>query len=357
MEKILEELEKLEKTLEARFFSKEDIQAILQNYTTKEEVEKLRSELANLVVLQQNKNTKDAKKDMHEYLKKALTASWVGPYMIPTEISETIFSLANVYGIARKVSTILQTTAQKVHIPTEVGVTVYWTDEATTITESGIPSGGVVVDLKKLAGYAELSKELLKFSTPNIIDHLLFVFTKALAKEEDKAFLVGTSPFTGLAGRTPETSIILGAGKTHFSDITLDDVIRLMTTTVDLSVLEGTDAVVIMRPEVWNVITTAKDTTGNYQIGKFVDFGTRTILGRKTYITNLLPSENPGAVAVVYGDFKQANVFAIAEEVILETSMDYGFARDVVSVKLTEIISPVNILNNALWSYIKLASS
>ena len=355
-DKVIEEVKSLEKVMEEKFINKNFLENTLSNYTTKEDIEKLRTDIANIINIQSQKQITDYKKDMHEYLKKALTSLWVGPYMIPTEVSDIIFTLANVYGIARKISNVFTINSKSVNLPTEVDVSAYWVSEALDIVESGTPSGGATATLQKLAGYSELSLELVKYSTPKIVDHLLNVFSKAISKKEDLAFLVDTEPFNGIVNRTPNTSTVLGTGKTHFSDITLDDVISLINSNTDISVLESADAVLIMRPEVWNVITTAKDSNGNYQIGKFVDFNNRTIAGRKVYLTNLLPGEGAGKVAVIFGDFKQSNAFVVGSDLTMETSLDYGFKKNVLAVRVLEEVSPINLLSNKTWSYIKLGA-
>ncbi len=321
--------------------------------TTKKEVEKLKEELFTIKMLQNNKVVKDAKKEMLEYFKKAITTSSNAQYTIPVEVVSQVQMLTNVYGFARRISNVITVGSNTVKVPVESDVSVYWTDEGTDIQETNqIFSTGLNITTKKLAGYVELSKELVKYSNVNLIDYILTVFSKKIAFEEDKTFLLGSgSLFTGIRDLTPSTVKVSNA--TDYQNVTIEEIIEL-TGLVDQSVYESEEAVFIMSHLLYNSLLTKKSTTGEYISYTFIDPSQRTILGRKVILTNIMPTTG---VVAIFGDFKQSNIFAVSEEMTLETSTDYGFRRDVVSVKITERISPVNVGLLSGFTYLRLAQS
>lgn len=358
---ILNEVSSLKNILDEKYISKE----MISNFATKEELEKLAEDIARVKMLQNSSFVKDTKKEMAETIRKALTTgSQNAQYTIPEEVATQVMGLVNIYGIARKISNVIQVSTASMKIPVEGQVSTYWVGEGVEITETNpntIIGSGVIVSPKKLAGYVEVSKEMLKYANISVIDYLLNIFAKQIAKEEDRIFLKGQTsggdPFNGITTMSPEDSIVLSSGNTSWNSITVDHLI-LLQSKVHYSVLESPDAVYILHPHLYAMLLSQKSTgSGEYIAGTYLDPNTRTFLGKKIVLSDQMPANQPGQVAVVFGDFKMANIFAVAQEMTIETSLEYGFKKDVVAVKITEWVAPVNVgLLNA-YSYVRLASS
>jgi HK97 family phage major capsid protein len=71
------------------------------------------------------------------------------------------------------------------------GIVCFWTEEAAALVESQATFGRVVLDAKKLTGYAEVPNELLA-DAPAFSSFFDTIFPRAIAWFEDIAFMVGT---------------------------------------------------------------------------------------------------------------------------------------------------------------------
>lgn len=364
-EKIFEEIQGIEKALETKFVARERIDEILKTIATKEEVEAIRSELATYKTLAVNKHNKDVKKDVAEYFKKTITTTSGGAsFTLRDEVADEVMTLANIYGIARRLSTVMTMETQTMKIPVEGTVSTYWVGEATDITETSSTNAfgtGVNITLKKLAGYVEVSRELLRFANVSVVDYLIQQFAKEIAKEEDRIFLRGNTgagdPFNGIEYTTPSSSIVLPTGATSWNAIEIDHLIKIQSE-VHPSVVESADATYILHPKLfYEHILTKKGTDNHYQLGVYASLIDKTLLGKRVVLSDQMPPNNAGRVAVIFGDFKKANVFAIGQELTIETSMEFKFREDSVAIKLTELVSPVALGLRSAYSYVKLASA
>ncbi|MEN2998675.1 MAG: phage major capsid protein [Brevinematia bacterium] len=360
-EKVLKEIEELNKMLENKFLTKD----VLQGIATKEELEAIREEINKVRLIHQHRDTKDAKKEIHNFITKTIgTGSTNANYTIPTPAMDEVMTLANIYGIARRLSRLIQLEKMDIRVPVEGGVTAYWTAEGSAITmtnANNVFGTGVSISLRKLAGYTEVTKEFLKATNVSIVDYLLFLFTKEITKEEDRIFLRGNTgagdPFNGIEYTTPTTTIVLPTGSTTWNAVQIDHLISLGGA-VDPSVNESTDAVYIMHPQLYyQHILQRKGTDNQYQIASYMELKDRTLLGKRIILSNQMPPNSAGRVAVIYGDFKKANIFAVGTELEMQISDQFQFQRDVIAIKLTEMVSPVNLVLRNAYSWVRLSTT
>lgn len=149
-----------------------------------------------------------------------------GGFLIPETLRAELLQVALENSIVRPRATVIPMESLRVPIPmidsttnaTSVfgGIVCYWTEEAAQLTESQASFGRVVLDAKKLTGYAEIPNEL-------IADAVAFnsffeqKFPIALGWYEDVAFLVGSGVGEPLgafsSGNSAAVSVAAEAGQ------------------------------------------------------------------------------------------------------------------------------------------------
>ena len=124
-----------------------------------------------------------------------------GGFLIPETLRSDLLQVALEEAVVRPRAQVIPMETLRVPIPmidstsnvSSVfgGVICYWTEEAAALVESQASFGRVVLDAKKLTGYAEIPNELLA-DAPAFTSFFDDVFPKALAWYEDIGFMNGT---------------------------------------------------------------------------------------------------------------------------------------------------------------------
>ncbi len=124
-----------------------------------------------------------------------------GGFLIPERLRSDIMSVAIESAVVRPRAQVIPMDSLRVPIPmldttsnvSSVfgGVTCFWTEEAAALVESQASFGRVVLDAKKLTGYAEVPNELLA-DAPAFSAFFDTIFPRAIAWFEDIAFMTGT---------------------------------------------------------------------------------------------------------------------------------------------------------------------
>jgi HK97 family phage major capsid protein len=124
-----------------------------------------------------------------------------GGFLIPETLRSSILQVALESAVVRPRAQVIPMESLKVPIPSLDstsnassvfgGVVCYWTEEAAALTESQASFGRVVLEAKKLTGYAEIPNELLA-DAPAFSAFFDAIFPKAIAWFEDVAFMTGT---------------------------------------------------------------------------------------------------------------------------------------------------------------------
>jgi HK97 family phage major capsid protein len=124
-----------------------------------------------------------------------------GGFLIPENLRSGILEVALETSVVRPRAQVIPMDSLRVPIPmidvtSQVssifgGVVCYWTEEAASLVESQATFGRVVLDSKKLTGYAEVPNELLA-DAPAFSSFFDTIFPRAIAWYEDIAFMTGT---------------------------------------------------------------------------------------------------------------------------------------------------------------------
>ena len=124
-----------------------------------------------------------------------------GGFLIPETLRSDLLQVALEEAVVRPRAQVIPMETLRVPIPmidstsnvSSVfgGIICYWTEEAAALVESQASFGRVVLDAKKLTGYAEIPNELLA-DAPAFTSFFDDVFPKALAWYEDIGFMTGT---------------------------------------------------------------------------------------------------------------------------------------------------------------------
>src|SRR5487761_735801 len=124
-----------------------------------------------------------------------------GGFLIPEVLRSQILQVALEDAVVRPRAQVIPMDSLRVPIPmidttsnvSSVfgGVVCYWTEEAAQLVESQASFGRVVLDAKKLTGYAEVPNELLA-DAPAFGSFFDTIFPRAIAWFEDIAFMTGT---------------------------------------------------------------------------------------------------------------------------------------------------------------------
>lgn len=124
-----------------------------------------------------------------------------GGFLIPEVLRSEILQVALESAVVRPRAQVIPMDSLRVPIPmidttsnvSSVfgGVVCYWTEEGAQLVESQATFGRVVLDAKKLTGYAEVPNELLA-DAPAFSSFFDTIFPRAIAWFEDIAFMTGT---------------------------------------------------------------------------------------------------------------------------------------------------------------------
>ena len=149
------------------------------------------------------------------------------------------------------------------------------------------------VEAYKLAVFVKLDDSFIHDASFSIEDHLTSRLAKNFAKAEDKGFMIGTGEHMPTGILSPTDGAEIGV---HTDSITFDDVLRLY---FSLNKEYRKNAVWLMNDETALALCLLKDNNGNYLRNPAND----TILGKRVFISNDMPSANAGEMPIVFGDF------------------------------------------------------
>lgn len=124
-----------------------------------------------------------------------------GGFLIPENLRSELLSVALETSVVRSRATTIPMDSLRVPIPTVDdtshvssvfgGLTFYWAEEGASLVESQASFGRLVLEAKKLTGYAEIPNELMA-DAPAFNGFFAQKFPQGLAYFEDVAFMTGT---------------------------------------------------------------------------------------------------------------------------------------------------------------------
>jgi len=157
-----------------------------------------------------------------------------GGYLVPPQMTSTIIDLRETYGRFRANTTVMPMSSDSLSFNRRAsGLTAYYVNEASAITDSTMGWDPVTLTAKKLAVLTYLSSEVNEDAMINMMDVLAGEMAYQFAYAEDQAGFIGdgTSAYGGIQGvmtkilTAPYTASVYDAitGNTAFSTLDLAD--------------------------------------------------------------------------------------------------------------------------------------
>ncbi|HTY35431.1 phage major capsid protein [Mycobacterium sp.] len=304
-----------------------------------------------------------------------------GGFLVPETLRAEILKAAIEQSIIRPRARVIPMDSLRVPIPTIAdtshvssvwgGITAYWTEEAAALTESSPTFGRVVLDAKKLTGYAEIPNELLADAVAftGFFDQ---TFPQALAYFEDVAFFSGTGAGEPLGVISCPASVQVAAEagqptKTIVWENLVNMYSRMLPTSLGNAVWVAN---IDTFPQLATMALSVGTGGGPVWIGNFAG-GTggaqtppATILGRPVLFTEKVPTLG------TTGDimFTDLSYYLVGDRQMMQAmqSEHYKFANDKTAFRITErvdgqpwlhsAITPHSGSSNTLTPVVQLAS-
>lgn len=149
-------------------------------------------------------------------------------YITDEFLSAEIRHLQTEYGVAaREFSTVsfMQSSYKANNLATDVSV--FWVDEAGSISSTQAVLGQETLELKKLAAIVTLTRELLQEQEIDFVSFLGSRVAEGFAKAEDEAFFIGDGTstygsFTGLLENSSVNEVTMDSADGSFKDLTVE---------------------------------------------------------------------------------------------------------------------------------------
>ena len=258
-----------------------------------------------------------------------------GGHLVPTEFRATLVRLIETFGMIRRRATIIPMNREELYLPKLTsGVTVYWPGEASAITPSKPGFDRVTLTAKKMAALVPVSGELLEDSAIAIGNLLATLFAEAMAAEEDRVGLVGSTsggdPFDGIMEDSTVQEVTMAG--TTFASMTADDLLDL-TGAVASSAMAGSGFV--MHRTVFDTIRKLKDTNGGYIYAQPSAGQPGTIWGFPYELNDTMPALTDTAVDtsfVIFGNFRHL-YFGDRRTMSVAQSIHAGFTEDITYIR------------------------
>jgi HK97 family phage major capsid protein len=217
-------------------------------------------------------------------------------------------------------------------------VSVYWVDEAGSISSTQAVLGTEVLELKKLAAIVTITRELLQEQEIDFVSFLGGRVAEGFARAEDQAFFIGDGTttygsFTGLLLNTTVNEVDMASGDTDFTDLSVEYLRKMQDATPQGALA---NAKYFMHRSVKTIVrnlredaVSAGDKAGAfiYQINDRVG----TIDGYPVVDVEVMPTSGDTAAGtsfVLFGDLKKATIRGIRGGIVADR-FNAGTVRNV----------------------------
>lgn len=264
-----------------------------------------------------------------------------GGYTVPRDYGDTLLSLIEQYGMARKKCTIIPIQREDLTLPKLTGgVRVYWVGEGKTISTTQPSFGEFRMMVKKMAAMVPMTSELLDDTTIGIANLLAMLFAQAIAKEEDRVVFSGDAangdPFYGALYHPDVVVSALSSGKTSFNQITADD---LLDITALLPPVKIDGAEWYMHRTVFNIVKKLKYSgTGEYVWSSPNTGAAGSLWGYPVNIVETMPhvsTSGAGKPFIFFGNLAHYYI-GDRKKMSVSKSEHVGFAEDRVFVRIIQ---------------------
>jgi HK97 family phage major capsid protein len=272
-------------------------------------------------------------------------------YITDEYLSAEIRHLQTEYGVAsREFTTVsfMQSSYKANNLATDVSV--FWVDEADSITSTQAVLGQETLELKKLATIVTLTRELMQEQEIDFISFLGERVAEGFAKAEDQAFFIGDGTstygsFTGLLENANVNEVTMDAGDGYFTDITAEGFIDMIDATPQGALA---NAKFYMHRSILNLVRKLREDAVSAGDGKGPFIYQMPSQGREGNIwgypvveVEAMPSKTDSAVDtsfLLFGDLRRATIRGIRGEIIAD-KFNAGTVGDVATTGTINLIT------------------
>ena len=275
-----------------------------------------------------------------------------GGILVPEEFRPRILRIIEIYGMARKLGTIIPMKSDKITMPTLAsGVTVYWgsgsSNHATLGGQawSGLGANGIPVSqpsfgdtsltIDEMYCLVPIANQLIDDAVLDIVNLIITLIGEAIAKEEDRMGFMGSEtagdPFTGAMMAATNVLPVTGSS---FSAVTADDLADM----IDCVDGDISNASYIMHATVFNIVRKMKDKNDNYIWQPPTSEGPGTIWGYPYTRIRSLPRVGHSATTlpfVGFGDWRNLYI-PDRQQLRIASSEAPGFVKNQTYIRAHE---------------------
>jgi HK97 family phage major capsid protein len=160
--------------------------------------------------------------------KKALSSgtSSAGTELVPTYVSDQLIGIAQNYGLMRKHANKWPMKGINENIPTITSVQAYrLSTDTSAITATQPSTGNIQLRAKTVGAIIPVSKVLLQNATVDVVDAIVALAAKAIAKLEDQWGLLGLAANEGVFQTTGVPVATLASGETTYNKVVATDLL------------------------------------------------------------------------------------------------------------------------------------
>jgi len=224
-----------------------------------------------------------------------------GGYLVPDEFERTLVEALEEENVMRQLAKVITTSSGDRKIPVVASKgTASWVDEEGLIPEDDDAFGQVSIGAYKVATMIKVSEELLNDSIFNLESYIAKEFARRIGAKEEEAFLIGDGEGkpTGIFDDTYGGEVGV---TTTAAAIKMDEIIDLF---YSLKSPYRKRATFITNDATVKEIRKLKDGNGQYLWQPSVSAGEPdTILNRPVKTSAYVPTIQPGAKVMAFGDF------------------------------------------------------
>ena len=224
-----------------------------------------------------------------------------GGYLVPDEFERTLVEALEEENVMRQLAKVITASSGDRKIPVVASKgTASWVDEEGLIPEDDDAFGQVSIGAYKVATMIKVSEELLNDSIFNLESYIAKEFARRIGAKEEEAFLVGDGEGkpTGIFDDTYGGEVGV---TTTAAAIKMDEIIDLF---YSLKSPYRKRAAFITNDATVKEIRKLKDGNGQYLWQPSVSAGEPdTILNRPVKTSAYVPTIQPGAKVMAFGDF------------------------------------------------------
>jgi HK97 family phage major capsid protein len=275
----------------------------------------------------------------------------LGGFTVPDPLSDALINLIEDRGTARQKSQRIVMSADTWSVPKVAGqATIYYPNEAASISDSSVSFSQVQLAAKKLAALVKMSTEVTEDSILDMLSVVVDSIAYSIALEEDKNL------FNGVAGGVNTSGI---AGDASVDDTNVASVSALALT--DLTACSsGIGNPIIgavnewyMSPVVFHgAVRDLLNAAGNNSMRELEEGQRPTLLGYPVNLVSCLPSAPAsGELVAVFGDLRLGAYFGDRRALNFKTLNELYAENDQIGVVATERID-IKVANPEVLSKI-----